>query len=106
MIEQPKTGEWYQDAGGTRVIVVGMASKFRVVVEYECGTIGFIGDWSGWRHLPNCTGFNWSEQDRSNAGLLEALVNLRDNMDRLNKRVEKLEQASIPFQTIGGVALR
>lgn len=40
--------------------------------------------------------------DRSNAVLLEAMVNLRDNMDRLNKRVEKLEQAAIPYQTIGG----
>lgn len=61
MSEVPKTGGWYQDKIGTRVVVIGMASKFRVVVEHECGTIGFMGDWNGWRHLPGCTGFSWQE---------------------------------------------
>jgi hypothetical protein len=61
MSEVPKTGGWYQDKIGTRVVVVGMASKFRAVVEHECGTIGFMGDWSEWRHLPGCTGWAWKE---------------------------------------------
>lgn len=61
MSKKPEAGQWYQDANGTRVVVVGMASKSRAVVEHECGTIGFMGDWSGWKLLEGCTGFNWIE---------------------------------------------
>jgi hypothetical protein len=43
-----KVGERYQDATGTQVTVVGMASRGRVVVEHECGTIGFMADQDHW----------------------------------------------------------
>jgi len=34
--------------------------------------------------------------------LLEAIANLRDNIDRLATRVVNLEQRTMPYQTIGG----
>lgn len=174
MSEQPKAGEWYQDACGTRVVVVGMASKSRAVVEHECGTIGFMGNWSSWKRLEGCTGFDWIEdtfpqwltfrggrfadcaylfreskdvtwsvyrdgtrkmmshtiepipkhwvrtrQDVAEAladqkpevkpemnprelEFLEIVAKQRDTIDKLAKRLEKLEQAAIPYQTIGG----
>ncbi len=153
MSEVPKTGGWYEDKIGTRVVVIGMASKFRAVVEHECGTIGLMGDWNTWRHLPGCTGWGWEEPKVLDArsvleklaleagvdplgvdsadlaemivlankkreqhnirqmpleftgrekDLLEAIANLRDNMDRLATRVVNLEQRTMPYQTIGG----
>lgn len=170
MSKEPKPGEWYQDAIGTRVVVVGMASKSRAVVEHECGTIGFMGDWSSWKRLEGCTGFDWIEDTfpqwltfhggrfadcaylfreskevtwsvnrdgtrkkmnhtiepipqswvRTRQDLAEALVDQkpemnprelefleivakqRDTIDKLSKRLEKVEQSNFMHQVIGG----
>ena len=109
MSDKPKSGEWWKTGWATRCFVIGNDFRGDIVVQYidkSLQTIRASANFQAWSRIEGCTGFDWVEQDRSNAGLLEALVNLRDNMDRLNKRVEKLEQASIPFQTIGGSALR
>lgn len=100
MSDKPKAGEWWEDNEGVRVYVVGFRVGGDMVCQYECGTVGILLFSQKWKRLDGCNGFDW-EPDRSNSGLLAALVNLRDNMDRLNRRVVKLEQVAIMNQVIG-----
>ena len=108
MTVKPEAGQWWRDLRDDDIVnIVTVSSAGDVCVCDRDGhfVLAHVTPFHlNYEYLPECDGWDWKPQiiDRSNAGLLGALVNLRDNMDRLNKRVEKLEQASIPYQTIGG----
>jgi hypothetical protein len=155
MSEKPKTGEWWETEDGDRMFIVGYRRCKQIVFETTAGIDWVLCDTTTWRHLPDCTGFDWVEQkpevydarrileqialsvgvdplgvDSSDLAemivlankkreqnscrqippeftgrekdLLEAIANLRDNMDRIATRVINLEQRMMPYQTIGG----
>ena len=64
MGELPKAGEWWVTSWGPIVYVVGRLSIGGCVVEYKDHTtqvIKKIAFFDGWRHLKDCTNFDWEE---------------------------------------------
>jgi len=96
MSDLPKVGQWWEDHEGVRVYVVGFRTGGDMVCQYECGTIGIAQFSHKWNRLEGCDGWNWDKPSIREADLLAAIVNLRDNMDRLNNRVLKLERHVTP----------
>ena len=106
MSDKPKPGEWWRDLRNDQIVSVLMVTDVDDVCVRD--KEGHLGIWQvaqfrlNYEHLPECDSFDW-EKDRT-VDLLAAIVNLRDNMDRLNKRVAKLEQASVMTQVIGSAS--
>jgi len=95
MSELPKAGEWWKTSWGPIVFVVGRMLGGGVIVEYRDESTQAIkktGGLDGWQRLPDDAGFEWKEKP-SESDLLACIVNLRDNMDKLSKRVTHLEAA-------------
>lgn len=95
MSESPKTGEWWETEDGERLYIVGHRRDKQIVFEATAGIDWCLCDTSTWRHLPDCTGFDWLERqpevaDRDSE-MLAVLANLRDQLEKTQRRVERLE---------------
>jgi hypothetical protein len=101
MSDLPKAQEWWEESEGTRVYIVGFRSGGDMVIQHECGTIGIARFDHKWKRLDGCTGWNWDKP--TEADLTAALVFLRDKMDRLAKRVDRLESAERRERAMGAV---
>lgn len=60
---KPQPGEWWLNDNGERVRIIGWSSNGRLYVEYECGTVlnRKPAHTNDWKHLPNCTGWDWQQ---------------------------------------------
>jgi hypothetical protein len=106
MSELPKAGEWWLTSWGPVVYIVGRMLGRGVVVQYQDNstqTINKTGELGTWRRLPDDAGFDWKEKKPSESDLLACVANLRDNMDRLSKRVDQLESAERRERAMGAV---
>lgn len=95
MIEKPKTGEWWETEDGGRLFIVGYRRDKQIVFEAAAGIDWGMINTTVWRHLPDCTGFDCQEikpevSDRETE-MIAALANLRDQQEKLQRRVERLE---------------
>lgn len=99
MSEKPKAGEWWEKEN-IRLRVIGEKRNGLTVGEHECGSIDLFRCQDGWAYLPHCTGFDWSEKTEQ-PDLLAAIVNLRDNMARIEKRLQQLEL--LPKRMLGSI---
>jgi len=97
--EKPKAGDWWEKEG-VRLRVIGEKRNGLTVGEHECGSIDLFRGQDGWQHLPKCTGFDWQEKTEE-PDLLAALVNLRDQLEKMQRRVEKLESGNARHQILG-----
>jgi hypothetical protein len=105
MSELPKAGEWWLTSWGPVVYVVGRMIGRGVVVQYQddsTQTIKKTEELGKWRRLPDDAGFLWKDKP-SESDLLACIVNLRDNMDKLAKRVDQLEAAERRERAMGAV---
>ena len=103
MSDLPQAKEWWEDATGVRVYVVGFRVGGDMVIQHECGTIG-IGYFSDkWVRLDGCNSWIWEKPTKREMDLLACFANLRDNMDRLSKRVDRLESSERRERAMGAV---
>ena len=61
MSEKPKPGEWWEHKSGAKLYIVGNRSDGTTIVENDRGFVSSFCDFESWRHLRNCTGFDWTE---------------------------------------------
>ena len=58
--KKPEAGEWWFNADGERVYVIGTRSDGRYMFENNQNRIWpWCGDWSEWHQVPECTGWDW-----------------------------------------------
>lgn len=58
--KKPQAGEWWFNADGERVYVIGTRSNGQYMFENNQNRIWpWCGDWSDWHHEPDCTGWDW-----------------------------------------------
>jgi len=58
--KQPQSGEWWGADDGSIAYIVGVKRNGDVILEDERGCHYNGGqDWNEWRHIPDCTGFDW-----------------------------------------------
>ena len=107
MSEQPKPGEWWVKNDNSSVIfIVGYDPDENVVYVSENRVFDscdeeWLTQGLGYKHVPECTGFDWKRQQPCEPDLLAALVNLRDNMDRIDQRLQRLE--ALPKRMLGSI---
>lgn len=59
--KKPLAGEWWEKEG-VRLLVVGTKRSGITVGEHECGSIDLFHHQHDWRHLPDCTGWDWQPE--------------------------------------------
>jgi hypothetical protein len=60
MSKKPEHGEWWETEDGDRVYVIGFRRGGDIIWESQTHGIDWgIVDTTDWKHLPDCTGFDW-----------------------------------------------
>lgn len=57
-VKEPKAGQWWQ-YNGVRVFVVGLKLNGHAVCEYRDGALATLVVGDSWKHIPDCTGFDY-----------------------------------------------
>ena len=94
MSDKPKTGELWETETGERVFIVGYRRDGQIVCESVSGIDWNMLNTTDWRRVPDYLGSSGIEKPEvtdHEKDVLAALANLRDNLEKFGRRLEKIE---------------